>query len=102
MESMRLKNKTAVITGTSRGIGKAIALQFASKGCNIIINFRSDEQAAKDVGAQIREKGVAALLIQADVTEREAVRKMFEDARNKLGKIDILVNNAGITKGPGK
>ena len=102
MESMRLKNKTAVITGASRGIGKAIALQFASEGCNIMINFRSDEQTAKDVGAQIREKGVTALLIQADVTEREAVRKMFEDTRNKLGKIDILVNNAGITKGPGK
>lgn len=102
MESMRLKNKTAVITGASRGIGKAIALQFASEGCNIVINFRSNEQAAQDVKAQVKAKGVTGLVIQADVTDRKAVKKMFEDARNKLGKIDILVNNAGITKGPGK
>ena len=98
MESMRLKNKTAVITGASRGIGKAIALQFASEGCNIVINFRSNEQAAQDVKAQVNAKGVTGLVIQADVTDRKAVKKMFEDARNKLGVIDILVNNAGINK----
>ncbi len=75
MESMRLKNKTAVITGASRGIGKAIALQFASEGCNIVINFRSNEQAAQDVKAQVKAKGVTGLVIQADVTDRKAVKK---------------------------
>jgi 3-oxoacyl-[acyl-carrier protein] reductase len=98
MESMRLKNKTAVITGASRGIGKAIALQFASEGCNIVINFRSNEQAAQDVKAQVKAKGVTGLVIQADVTDREAVKKMFKDTKEKLGHIDILVNNAGINK----
>ena len=95
---MRLKNKVAIITGSSRGIGKAIALRFASEGCHIVINYRSDATAAQNVKEQITSMGRRGISIQADVTDRKAVRRMFEKTNKSFGRIDILINNAGINK----
>ena len=97
-EKMRLKNKVAVITGSSRGIGKAIAIRFAEEGSDVVINYHSNESAAKEVESTIISLGRKALVVQADVTRRESIRKLFEDTKEAFGRIDILVNNAGINK----
>jgi 3-oxoacyl-[acyl-carrier protein] reductase len=94
---MVLKNKTALITGASRGIGKAIALAFAEEGINIAVNYRDKKKDADEVCRLIQTKGVKALPVQADVSEAKQVSAMIEKVERELGEINILVNNAGVS-----
>lgn len=95
---MRLNSKVAVITGSSRGIGRAIAIRFAEEGAQIVINYRDNLAAAQEVKAHIESIGGQAIVIQADVSKREDIQRLFAHTRDHFGKIDILVNNAGINK----
>lgn len=93
-----LKGKNAIVTGASRGIGKAIALKLADFGANVIINYRNNAILAEEVVKSIEEKGVKAIAIQGDVSSFEDAKKIVDKAKESFGTIDILVNNAGITK----
>lgn len=93
-----LSGKCAIITGASRGIGKAIALKLASLGANIVLNYRSSEKEAMEVENEIKEMGVDALSIKGDISKLEEVENLVMKAKEKFGTIDIMVNNAGITK----
>lgn len=93
-----LKGKCAIITGASRGIGRAIALKFASLGANIVINYRSNEKEAVEVENEIKGMGVETLCVKGDISKSEEVEKLIASAKEKFGTIDIMVNNAGITK----
>ena len=89
-----LKGKTAIVTGSSRGIGKAIALRLAQDGANVVVTYHSSKDTAEEVVNTIKEKGVDAIALQVNVREIESVRDMFSKAINHFGKVDILVNNA--------
>ena len=91
-----LAGRNALVTGASRGIGRAIALKFASEGANILVNYANSASAAEDVVAEIRELGVRAEAYQADVSDRTACEAMVDSAIELFGQVDILVNNAGI------
>ncbi|MDO5590494.1 MAG: 3-oxoacyl-[acyl-carrier-protein] reductase [Lachnospiraceae bacterium] len=93
-----LEGKIAVVTGASRGIGKAIAEKLASLGAKVVINYNGSEERAKDVKIQIEEKGGKAEIYQCNVADYEACQTFIEDVIKTEGRIDILVNNAGITK----
>jgi 3-oxoacyl-[acyl-carrier protein] reductase len=93
---MRLKNKVALITGSSRGIGRATALLFAKEGANVVVNFCKAEKEANSVVQSIKNMGSDAIAIKCDISKENEVRQMVENAIKKFGKIDILVNNAGI------
>lgn len=95
-----LKGKCAVITGSTRGIGKSIAIKYASLGCNIVINYKSenDEVNARELSDEICKLGVDTLIVKANVGDFEEAKNLVEKVKEKFGKIDILVNNAGITK----
>jgi 3-oxoacyl-[acyl-carrier protein] reductase len=94
---MNFKDKVALITGSSRGIGKATAIELASKGCNVVINYvKIEEEANKVKDYIINTYKVEALVIKADVSNEEEVKNMIETTIEKFGKIDILVNNAGL------
>ncbi|MBE6063247.1 MAG: 3-oxoacyl-[acyl-carrier-protein] reductase [Clostridium butyricum] len=93
-----LKGKCAVVTGASRGIGKAIALKLASLGANIVINFRNSEKEALEVENAVKKMGVEALSIKADISKLDEVENLIKNAKERFGTIDIIVNNAGITK----
>lgn len=92
-----LSNKTALVTGASRGIGKAIAIELARNGANIIVNYNKDEKSAINVVEQIKEFGRECIAIKADVSDFDDVANMFTIIKERFGKLDILVNNAGIT-----
>lgn len=96
----RLENKVAIITGSSRGIGAEIAKSFALQGAHIVINYKDSYDAATETMADINKlaPNVKVIIIQADVSLRSDVKRLFEETISKLGKIDILVNNAGINK----
>lgn len=91
-----LTGKKALVTGGSRGIGQGIALALAKQGADVAINFHSKAQEAEAVVASIKALGRDSFAIQADVSDLESIKKMFEEIKNKWGKLDILVNNAGI------
>ncbi|MBR1730336.1 MAG: 3-oxoacyl-[Selenomonadaceae bacterium] len=95
---MIFENKIALVTGASRGIGKAIALKLAAEGAKVAINFAGNVAKAEEVKAAIESAGSEALLVQADVSNVEAVDEMIAKVVDKFGKIDILINNAGITR----
>ncbi|MBL1211380.1 3-oxoacyl-[acyl-carrier-protein] reductase [Geminocystis sp. GBBB08] len=94
----RLKNQVAIVTGASRGIGKATALALASEGAKVVVNYASNSQAADGVVNEIITAGGEAIAIGADVSQQKAVEAMFKETTNKWGRVDILVNNAGITR----
>jgi 3-oxoacyl-[acyl-carrier protein] reductase len=99
MYEMDLFGKTALITGSSAGIGKAIALLFAEKGgANIVVNYNTSEAAAKNVVEQIEGLGRNAIAIKANVTEKAEVEAMAAKAIEHFGHVDVLVNNAGLNK----
>ncbi|EDS76943.1 3-oxoacyl-(acyl-carrier-protein) reductase [Clostridium botulinum C str. Eklund] len=98
MNEIMLTGKNAIVTGSSRGIGKAIAIKLAELGANIILNYRSDVASVKEVIGEIESKGVKVIAIQGDISNFEDAKKIVDEAKEKLGSIDILVNNAGITK----
>ena len=93
-----LKGKVALITGGSRGIGKAIALLFASQGATVAINYSSSEDQALSIVKEIEEMGGKAMAIGANVANGEDAKAMMKMVKKEYGTIDILVNNAGITK----
>jgi 3-oxoacyl-[acyl-carrier protein] reductase len=93
-----MRSKTCVVTGSSSGIGRAIAEKFGEKGCNVVVNYRSSEEDARDTAAYIEEAGGTALVVQADVTDIDAVRRMRDRVHDEFGTIDVLVNNAGINQ----
>ena len=93
-----LKGKCAIITGASRGLGKAIALKLASLGANIVLNYRSSEKEALEVENEIKEMGVEVISVKGDISKLEEVENLVAAAKEKFGSIDIMVNNAGITK----
>lgn len=93
-----LENKVLLVTGGSRGIGKAIALRCADEGAKVVITWVSHEESAKDVVNEIHRKNGSAMTIQADVRNEDDVKKVMSVIKKEYGKIDILVNNAGIMK----
>lgn len=94
-----LKGKVAVVTGGSRGIGREVALTLAGYGADVVINHTaSSAQLAAEVVEEIKECGVQALAVAADVSDFSAMQQMMDDIKKQFGSIDILVNNAGITK----
>ncbi len=93
-----LKGKTAIVTGGSRGIGSAIALDLASNGANVAINYRTSVEAAAEVIGQIEAMGRKGLAVQADVASFEDAQRMTETVVTELGGLDILINNAGINR----
>lgn len=95
---MRLENKIALVTGSSRGVGRAVALGFADEGANVVVNYTSNEKAANEVVDAIEQKGCKALALKADIAKKEEVDKLVEQAVKTFGRIDILVNNAGFTR----
>lgn len=94
----QLKNKVAIVTGSATGLGAAVALQLADKGCNVVINYTKSETEAKETLAACEAKGVEALLAQGDVGEDTDCRRIVEETVKKWGRVDVLVNNAGGTK----
>jgi 3-oxoacyl-[acyl-carrier protein] reductase len=93
-----LQDKVAIVTGASRGIGKAIALSLASEGASVVVNYASSSTAADAVVAEIAGMGGQAIALQADVSKPEQVDGLIAAVLEKWGRIDVLVNNAGITK----
>ena len=90
--------RAAVVTGGSRGIGRAVCLALAKQGCNVVVNYCHGEAAAAETAALCKEQGVEAVTVQADVSTAEGCKKLFEEAVNAFGRVDILVNNAGVTR----
>lgn len=93
-----LKGNCAVVTGATKGIGRAIALKLASLGADIVINYRSSIEEAEDLKQEIENLGVKTLLVKADVSVAEEAESLINEAKKCFGKVDILVNNAGIVK----
>ncbi|MCK4730022.1 MAG: SDR family NAD(P)-dependent oxidoreductase, partial [Candidatus Aenigmarchaeota archaeon] len=93
---MKLKNKIAIITGASKGIGKSTALLFAKEGAKVVVNYFSSEKEAFSVVDEIKEIGSEAIAIKCDVSKEDEVKAMIKQTIDEFGKIDILVNNAGI------
>ncbi len=95
---MSLAGKTALVTGASRGIGREIALELASQGVNVAVNFAGSEAKASEVVDEIKQLGKDAFAIQCNVSDANAVAEMVKTTIDYFGRLDILVNNAGITK----
>ncbi|WP_431029445.1 3-oxoacyl-[acyl-carrier-protein] reductase [Lysinibacillus sp. LZ02] len=95
---MSLTGKTAVVTGGSRGIGRAICIELAKQGANVVVNFSGSEEKAKAVVSEVEALGAKAMAVQANVADSDAVEAMMKQAVEAFGSLDILVNNAGITR----
>jgi 3-oxoacyl-(acyl-carrier-protein) reductase len=93
-----LQGKVALVTGASRGIGRAIALELAHRGANVAIDYRVDSTHAEQVAEEVRKLGVECLVLQADVGNKEDARRLVKQVLDKWQRLDILVNNAGITR----
>ena len=93
-----LTGKTALVTGATRGIGRAIALRFAEEGADVAFTYRSQHEAAQSLVAELEEKGVKALGSASDAASFEDAHRIVEEVKTAFGRIDILVNNAGITR----
>ncbi len=94
---MTLENRTCVVTGASRGIGRAIAEEFGKHGANVVVNYRSSEGPAYEAAEIIEEAGGDAIPIQADVADETAVQAMADKTHEAFGPVNVLVNNAGMT-----
>ncbi len=95
---MELEGRVALVTGASRGIGRAIAVELARAGAEVAVNYAASEEAAREVASQIEALGRKAYLVRFDVADPEAVLRGVREVEEALGRIDILVNNAGITR----
>lgn len=91
-----LHGKVAIVTGASKGIGAAIAEHLAAEGAAVVVNYASSKSGADAVVARINQKDGKAIAVQADISNADAIRRLFAEARKAFGKVDILVNNAGI------
>jgi 3-oxoacyl-[acyl-carrier protein] reductase len=92
----RLKNKVAVVTGASKGIGASIAKALAAEGASVVVNYSSARAGADKVVGEIRNKGGQAVAVQGDVSKTADVQRLFEETQKTFGTIDMLVNNAGV------
>src|SRR3954471_5496400 len=90
----KLKNKVAVVTGASKGIGASIAKHFAAEGAKVVVNYASSKEGADKVVKAITDNGGIAISVQADVSNEADVTRLFDETRKAFGKLDILVNNA--------
>ena len=93
-----LEGKSALVTGASRGIGRAIALKLASEGASVVVNYNANADAANDVAERVRASGARAEVVQADVSVAADVDRLVQATLAAFDKVDILVNNAGITR----
>ncbi len=92
---MRLKDKVALVTGSSRGVGKAVALAYAKEGAKVVVNYTSNEKAAEDVVKTIESMGSEAIFVKADVAQKAEAAALVQAGTDAFGRLDILVNNAG-------
>jgi 3-oxoacyl-[acyl-carrier protein] reductase len=90
--------KVALVTGSSRGIGRAVAIELGARGCRVVVNYHANETAAQEVAALIREKGSEVLVVGADVSVGAEAQRLVDATVTAFGGLDILVNNAGITR----
>jgi 3-oxoacyl-[acyl-carrier protein] reductase len=95
---VRLKEKVALITGSSRGVGRAIALAYAKEGASVVVNYTSNQTAAEDVVEEIKEKGGRAIAFKADVARAAEAEALVQKGIEEFGGLDILVNNAGFSR----
>jgi 3-oxoacyl-[acyl-carrier protein] reductase len=95
---MKLEGKKAIVTGGSRGIGRSIAIAFAREGADVLVNYHSNDAAAREVVAEVEKLGRKGVAVQADVASYASARGMVDQCVEKLGGVDILVNNAGVSK----
>jgi 3-oxoacyl-[acyl-carrier protein] reductase len=98
LDTLSLENKVAIITGGSRGIGRAVALELAARGAAVVVNYNRSPQAAEDVVKKVQEAGGKAATFQADVSDFKQAEALIKFAVETFGDLSILVNNAGITK----
>ena len=95
---MRLSDKIALVTGSSRGVGRAVALAYAKEGAGVVVNYTSNEKAADEVVEAIQSMGGKAVAVKADVAQKSAAEHLVKTAIDTFGRLDILVNNAGFTR----
>jgi 3-oxoacyl-[acyl-carrier protein] reductase len=95
---MDFQGKTALVTGASRGIGRAIALRLAQGGANVVVNYKARGDAAEEVAQLVRDAGCEVLVVQADVAQAADVERLISATLERFSRIDVLVNNAGITR----
>src|SRR5277367_2999976 len=95
-EMSKLKNKVAVVTGASKGIGAGIAKGLAAEGATVVVNYASSKEGAERVVAEITEKGGKAIAVQGDVSKASDVNRIFAETKKAFGRLDVLVNNAGV------
>jgi len=93
---MDLKNKVVVITGSSSGIGRTTALRFAKEGAKVVLNYNVNKEGGEETLQRIKDLGAEVLLVQADVSKPEEVRRLFNEVEQKFGTVDVLINNAAI------
>jgi len=98
MSSARLAGKAALVTGSSQGIGAAVAQRFAEEGADVVVNYHSHPEGADEVVERIQSFGSKSLAIQADLAQVSEIQRLVRDSVRALGKLDILVNNAGVEK----
>ena len=98
---MDIKGKTALVTGSGKGIGRSIALELAQKGANVIINYLNDEDQASQTVDLIKQLNVKVKAYKADIGDSDSVKRLKENILKDFGAIDILVNNAGVIRRPG-
>jgi 3-oxoacyl-[acyl-carrier protein] reductase len=95
---MRLKDKVAIVTGSSRGVGRSIATAFGKEGANVVVNYSSSQKAADEVVEKIKSFGSRAIAVKADIAKKAEAEMLAKAAVDEFGRIDILVNNAGFTR----
>ncbi len=95
---MRLKDKVALVTGSSRGVGRAVAIGFAKEGAKVVVNYTSNAKAADEVVDEIKSLGSDAIAVKADVASKDNAERLVNSAVENFGRLDILVNNAGFTR----
>ena len=95
---MAIKGKTALVTGSSKGLGRAILLRLAAQGANVVVNYSRDESAANEVQAAAEALGVKAITVAADVSQLDGIQKLYDATIEAFGQIDIVVANAGMEK----
>ena len=96
LRNMKLKDKVAVITGSSKGIGAGIAKEYAREGAKVVVNYSSSKESADRVVEEITQNGGTAIAVQADISKIADIKKLFEETRKAYGRLDILVNNASV------